>query len=62
MSNNEQEILKIFNLLESKHQDDLLTWVHLAYKAENSARKALCLNGMTKNTFSPKKQECSCKN
>ena len=40
MSNNEQEILKIARLLDSKHQDDLFTWVHLAYTAENSVRKS----------------------
>ena len=40
MSNNEQEILKISRLLEPKHQDDLFTWVHLAYAAENSVKKS----------------------
>ena len=62
MPNNEQEILKISRLLESKHQDDLLTWVHLAYTAENSARKSLCLSDMAENTFSQKTQYCPCKN
>ena len=55
MTNNEANILKISRLLTPEHQADLLTWVHLAYTAENSARKSL-------GAFSRKTQGYPCKN
>jgi len=56
------EILRISRLLTPKHRADLRAWVHLAYMAENSARKTLGLINPANNTLSLKIQEYSCKN
>ena len=52
LHNNEKEALRIFRQLTPKYQADLLGWVHLAYVAENFARKSVGLRGMPhfKNT------------
>jgi hypothetical protein len=41
MPKREAEVLSIFRRLSPERRDDLLAWVHLAYTAENSARKSL---------------------
>lgn len=35
------EVLRISRLLNPDNQAELLAWVHLAYQAENSVKKAL---------------------
>lgn len=46
----EAEILRIFRLLKPKRQADLLTWVRVARKAENSIRKSLGLNAVVEDS------------
>ena len=41
MQNNEAEALRICRMLKPDNKANLLTWVRLAYFAENSARKCL---------------------
>ena len=53
MQFNEVEALRIFRLLTLEHQADLLTWVHIAYVAENSARKSFEIGGVLKPRGSP---------
>jgi len=52
------ELLKISRLLTPEHRGDLLAFVHLAYFAENSARKSMKID----RTFTMKPQEYSCEN
>ena len=55
MPNNELKALRISRLLTQEHRSDLLSWVRLAFVAENSARKAV-------GVFNQKPQEFSCSN
>ena len=55
-------ILEISRLLTPEHRDDLLTWVNLAYVAENSARKAFNSDATFDGVFPLKTQEYSCRN
>jgi len=62
MSNNKAEVRRIFRLLTPDNRVNLLTWVHLAFFAENSARKSPGLGAITDNAFTLKPQEYSCRN
>ena len=58
-SGNNPEILRISRLLTPKHRAELLTWVHLAYTAENSARKSLGFDTKGDSTLKPQEHSCS---
>ena len=62
MPDNNPEIIKIFRLLTPKHRDDLITWVRLAYAAENSVRKSLGFDVLADSVSSLKTQESFCEN
>jgi hypothetical protein len=47
----EAKLLRIFRLLVRKNQLEVLTWVKLAYVAENSVRKSLGFDSLSDNTF-----------
>ena len=53
------ELLGISRLLSPEHQADLLTWAHLAYKAEKSVKKSLSLE-VQADVFSLKTQDYFC--
>ena len=46
MQNNEAEALRVSRLLTPDNRANLLTWVRLAYFAENSARKSLGIDAV----------------
>ena len=56
------KILRIYRLLTPKHRADLLAWVHLAYVAENSARKSFGFDVPADSLSSFKAQGYSCEN
>ena len=60
MPNNKAEVRRIFRLLTPDNQTNLLTWVHLAFFAENSAQKSLGINAVTNGVSIAKPQEYSC--
>ena len=62
MPDNKPEILKISRLLTPKRRADLLAWVHLAYAAENSARKSPGFEVPADGPSSPKSREYTCEN
>jgi len=62
MPDNKPEILRIYRLLTPKHRDDLITWVRLAYAAENSVRKSLGFDVLADSLSSLKAQGYSCEN
>ena len=62
MPDNNPEIIKIFRLLTPKHRDDLITWVRLAFTAENSVRKSLGFDVLAEGVSSLKTQEYTCEN
>jgi len=62
MPNNKTEIRRISRLLTPDNRVQLLAWVHLAYFAENSARKSLGINAVTNGISIAKPQEYSCGN
>jgi hypothetical protein len=55
-------LLKISRLLKPKHRADLLAWVHLAFFAENSARKSLGIDAVMNGVSISEPQEYSCGN
>jgi hypothetical protein len=61
MSNNEVEALRIFRLLKPEQRIEMHSLVHLAYFAENSAKKTLGFESNTDCAFPIKPQEYSCK-
>jgi len=61
MSDNKHELLRISRQLSPEHQEDLLSLVHLAFKAETSARKSSGLDVKT-DVLSFNTQDCSCEN
>ena len=61
MLNNEVEIRRISRLLTPKNRVNLLTWVNLAYFAENSAKKSLGIDAVIGISIS-KPREYSCGN
>ena len=62
MPNNETEVRRISRLLTPDNRANLLTWVRVAYFAENSARKSPGLGAITDGAFTLKPQEYSCRN
>jgi len=46
MQNNEAEAIRISRLLTQENRTQLLTWVNLAFFAENSAKKSLGINAV----------------
>ncbi|MDR1838273.1 MAG: hypothetical protein LBQ93_01615 [Treponema sp.] len=62
MPDKKPEVLKIFRQLSPKHRADLLTWVRLAYTAENSVKKSFGLDVMADSVSSLKPWEYSCEN
>jgi hypothetical protein len=62
MQNYEAEALKISRLLTPKNRTQLLTWVNLAFFAENSARKSLGINAVVDGVSISKLREYSCGN
>jgi len=61
MPDNKAEIRSISRLLTPDNRAHLLTWVHLAYFAENSARKSPEFDTVRDGTFIRKPQEYSCR-
>ena len=62
MQNNKTEALRISRLLTSDNKANLLTWVNLAYFAENSARKHLGIDAVKSGVSISKLREYSCGN
>jgi hypothetical protein len=62
MQNNEAETLRIYRLLKPDNRANLLTWVRLAYFAENSARKSLGIDAVKSGVSISTPQEYSCGN
>jgi predicted HAD superfamily hydrolase len=62
MLNNEAEAIRISRLLTPENRANLLAWVHLAYFAENSARKTLGIYAVNNGVSISKPQEYSCGN
>ena len=62
MPNKTAEVRRISRLLTPGNQARLLTWVHLAYFAENSAQKSPEFEAVIDGTFIRKSQEYSCRN
>ena len=60
MQNNEAEALKISRLLTANNKTQLLTWVNLAFFAENSARKSLGIDAVNDGVSISKLREYSC--
>ena len=59
MSSNELEALRIFRLLNSENQTNLLELVYLAYASENSVGKSLGFKDIIDGTFTMKPQDFS---
>jgi len=59
MQNKEAEALRISRLLTLENRVQLLTWVNLAFFAENSARKSLGINVVNNSVSVSKLQEYS---
>ena len=62
MPNKTAEVRSISRLLTPDNRVNLLTWVHLACFAENSARKSPEFEAVIDGTFIRKPQEYSCRN
>jgi len=60
MKDNKTEILRISRLLTPENKAQLLAWVHLAYFAENSAKKSLGINAVNNGVSISKPREYSC--
>jgi len=60
MENKEAEALKIFRQLTPENRAQLLTWVNLAFFAENSARNSLGIDAVNDGVSISKPQEYSC--
>jgi len=60
MQNNEAETLRISRLLTPKNRAQLLTWVNLAFFAENSTRKSLGIDAANDGVSISKPREYSC--
>jgi len=61
MPDHNPEVLKIYRLLSPENQVELLSWVNLAYTAENSVRKSLGYDVQVDIPLLLKTQENSCK-
>ena len=53
-------LLMISRMLTRKSKADLLTWVHLAYKAESSVKQSIGYDVQIDGSFSLKTQENTC--
>jgi hydroxyacyl-ACP dehydratase HTD2-like protein with hotdog domain len=62
MSTKEAEVVKISRLLKPEYKADLLAWVHLAFFAENSARKSLGIDAVMNGVSISEPREYSCGN
>jgi hypothetical protein len=62
MQNNKAEALRISRLLTPDNRAQLLSWVNLAFFAENSARKSLGIDAVIDGVSISKPQEYSCGN
>jgi hypothetical protein len=60
MQNNETEALRLSRLLTPDNRVNLLSWVHLAFFAENSARKSFGINAVIDGVSISKPREYSC--
>jgi hypothetical protein len=60
MTENESEVIRISRLLTPDDRADLLSWVHLAYFAENSARKSLGIDAAMAGVSISEPQDHSC--
>jgi len=59
MQNNETKIRRISRLLTPENRVNLLTWVHLACFAENSAKKSLGIDAVNSGVSISKPSEYS---
>ena len=57
MPDNNSDVLRIYRQLSPSHRTELSVWISLAFKAENSARRAL---GYKAGSSSLKTQEYFC--
>ena len=62
MQNNEAKIRRISRLLTPENRVNLLTWVNLAYFAENSTKKSLGIDAVNSGVSISKPREYSCGN
>jgi hypothetical protein len=60
MAKNEAEAVRLSRLLTLDNRTQLLSWVNLAFFAENSARKSLGTNAVIDGVSILKPQEYSC--
>jgi len=60
MQNNETEAIRISRQLTPYNKTQLLSWVHLAFFAENSARKSLGTSAVVDDVSISKPREYSC--
>ncbi|WP_461255119.1 hypothetical protein [Treponema sp. R80B11-R83G3] len=60
MQNNEAEAIRISRLLTPENKTQLLTWVNLAFFAENSAKKSLGIDAVVDGVSISKPQEYFC--
>ena len=60
MQKTEAEALKISRLLTPENKTQLLTWVNLAFFAENSAKKSLGIDTVNDGVSISKLREYSC--
>jgi len=60
LNDNKPMLLRISRLLTPKNKADLLTWVHLAYSAEISARRSIGSDDQDDGSISRKSQENTC--
>jgi hypothetical protein len=62
MPNNETEAIRISRLLTPENRANLLAWVHLAYFAENSAKKSFGIDAENNGVSILQAREYSCVN
>jgi len=60
MQYNEAEAIRISRLLTPENRTQLLTWVNLAFFAENSAKKSLGIDAVKNGVSISKSREYSC--
>ena len=61
MPDNKVMLFWIYRMLKPENRADLLTWVHLAYTAESSAKKSLVFDVQADNVSAAQIQEFFCK-
>jgi len=60
MQDNKAKAIRISRLLTPENRTQLLTWVNLAFFAENSAKKSLGIDAVKNGVSISKPQEYSC--